>query len=130
MRNCYTIDIEGALVEALRSDGFSASAPPVTAGLSAGDVVVYRVGGSRMNYVQDAHQLSIDCYHDTAEAAMALACELTGWLGYLHEVGGVPVYRVELTTLPYDNQDPANRDYRRATFAARIVTRVKHKEEA
>lgn len=130
MRDCYTIDIEAALVSALAADGYPASAPPVTADLSAGDVVVYRVGGTRQNYVQDAHQLSIDCYADTDQEACALANELCGWLGDIEggEVGGVTVYGARPTTLPYENQDPMNRQLRRYTFAAQVITRVSHEK--
>lgn len=129
MRDCYTIDIESALVAALAADEYQASAPPVTADLAAGDVVVYRVGGTRQNYVQDAHQLSIDCYAETDQQACALANELCGWLGDLEgdEVGGVAVYSSRPTTLPYENQDPMNRQLFRYTFAAQVVTRVRHK---
>lgn len=131
MRDCYTIDIEGAIVAALQDDGYDASAPPVTADLSAGCVVVYRVGGQRQNYVQDAHQLSIDCYADTDQQACALANEITGWLGDLegYEVGGVPVYQARPTSLPYENQDPMNRQLFRYTFAAQVVTRVTHQKQ-
>lgn len=131
MRDCYTIDIEGAIVAAMQADGIDASAPPVTADLEAGCVVVYRVGGTRQNYVQDAHQLSIDCYAETDVQACALANRVCGWLGDLEgfEVGGVPVYRSRPTTLPYENQDPMNRHLFRYTLAAQVITRVTHQKQ-
>ena len=127
LENCYSIDIEAALVTALAADDYSASAPPVTADLSAGDIVVYRVGGDRRSYVIDAHSVSIDCYADTDAAAVSLANEITGWFGDLHDLGGIPVYDVQLTVLPYANLDPDNRQLRRYTFAAQVLTRVEHR---
>jgi hypothetical protein len=124
MQNCYTIDIEAALVEEWAD--YSAFAPPVTAELEAPCVYIHRVGGSRQNYVQDAHQVSIDVYGATPAAAMELAGELTGKLGDLTELGGVPVYAIDITTLPYNNPDPDNYSISRATFAATVVTRVAH----
>ena len=130
MRDCYTIDIEAAVVDALAADDYTASAPPVTADLGAGCIFVHRVGGSRQSYVIDAHSLSIDCYESTDSKACALANELTGWLGDLEgqQIGGVPVYQVRITTLPYENQDPMNRHLFRYTFAAQVLTRVAHKK--
>lgn len=127
MRNCRTIDIEGALVDALEND-YSISAPPVPANMTAPHVHVVRLGGSRRSYVQDAHSVSFHCYGKSWKKATDLADELTevvsdfegGWLG------GVPCYKVDITTLPYNNPDPDRGDLARVTFSAQVVTRVSH----
>lgn len=124
MDNCYTIDIEAALCETWAE--YNAFAPPITAELEAPCVYIHRVGGYRRAYVQDAHALSIDVYGKSAADATATAGELIGILGGLSELGGVPVYQVEITTLPYYNPDPSNYTFPRITFAATVVTRVNH----
>lgn len=126
MRNCRTIDIEAALVDAL--DDYTVSAPPIPIKMQPPCVCVWRTGGYRRSYVQDVHQVSIDCYGITPARAQELADELTEVIGDLEgsTLGGVPCYSVDITTLPYNNPDPDRANIARITFAAQIVTRVEH----
>ena len=125
-----TIDIEGALVAALKERGTSASAPPVPSrlGSTLPHVHVTRTGGDEVSIVQDRHRVDVDVYAATSAAAMSAVCELTGWLRSLvgSTLGGVPVYDARVDTLPYDNPDPLHPTIPRATFKASLVTRVQH----
>lgn len=123
-----TIDIEGALYEALAVDGWHASAPPVPAGLGGRlpHVHVIRTGGYESSCVQDMHQVDFDVYAADEQAAMEAACSLTSWVRSLAGGGicGVPVYVATVTTLPYGNPDPMHQSLSRATFKAQILTRT------
>lgn len=126
MDNCTTIDIEDALQAALNADGIAACAPPVPANL-AEQVVVVATGGYSQAYVQDVHAVSFDCYASGETEAMSRACALTRWVRALPgKTVGTYCYGAEVETLPYNNPDPAHPTLARATFAARITTRVRH----
>ncbi len=127
-KTCRTIDIEAGLQTLLALEGWSASAPPIpaTLGESLPHVAITRTGGSRTLMVQDAHSVALDVYAATEAGAMEAADELTAWAVSLTAVGGVPVHRVELTALPYDNPDPRHPNIARATFTVRILTRTAH----
>lgn len=127
MINCKTVDIEGLLQQYLENLGYTSFAPPVPPDLGAGYVGIYRTGGSTRAYVQDVHQLSIDCYESSEAQAMELACDLTNVIRSIGDLG-VTVYETEVTTLPYSNPDPRRGDLCRATFAAQIVTRTIHQQ--
>lgn len=128
MLNCKTIDIEDALQAALNDAGYTACAIPVPTTLRNGQIVIRRTGGAQQQYVQDVHRVVFDCYESDEASAMALACNLTKTLRALEgeTIGGVPVYRSSIITLPYDNPDPDNHNHARATLFAEIVTRVIH----
>lgn len=120
-----TIDIEGALVDAL---GDNVSAAPVPANMAPPWVCVWRTGGTRRAYVQDVHNLSIDCYAKTWASAATLASDTMGAITDLEgqTIGGVPCYEVSVMTLPYNNPDPSRPDVPRVTFAVQLATRVEH----
>ena len=127
MRNCVSIDIEAALQEHLAASGYNACALPVPQELKAGCVIVHRVGGYSQSYVQDVSSVAIDAYGETKVEAMQLACKLTGEVrAVVGKLGGVAVYAADVTTLPYDNPDPAHYSLERATLQAQVITRVAH----
>lgn len=129
MRDCHTVDIEGALQAALNEAGVAACAPPVPADLSE-MCVVTRTGGFERAYVQDVHVVSIDCYAPDWERAQAVAGEVCGIVRSLPgSTVGTACYASEVTTLPYSNPDPSHPSLARVTVGAQVATRVLHRKE-
>lgn len=127
MLNCQSIDIEAALQEHLAAQGYTAYCKPVPQELDADCVVIHRTGGYSQSYVQDVSSVALHCYADTKASAMQRACELTRTLrAMVGKLGGVALYGVDVTTLPYDNPDPAHYSLERATLQVQLTTRVMH----
>jgi len=125
-----TIDIEAGLQALLVADKWTACAPPLppTLGSSLPLVAVYRTGGTRALFVQDEHAVTFDVYAADDAAAMESADALTAWASALEgrDIGGEPCHLVEIGALPYNNPDPRHPTLARASFSARIRTRVSH----
>lgn len=119
------IDIEDAVQAYLNSMDIKACAPPVPSKLAAPMVVITRTGGSERAYVQDVHNISVDCYGSTWAAASLLAddviCHIRN-LPYADELPA-PCYTADILTMPYVNPDPSHSDLARVTFSASVATR-------
>lgn len=132
MRVCN--DIETALYELLISEGLSASAHalPSSLGDTLPHVHVVRTGGYTSDLVVETNSVDFDVYAADQADAMTAASNLCALARSLAgtDLGGVPCYKSEVVTLPYNNPDPRHPTIGRATFKAQIVTRVRSENNA
>ena len=125
------IDIEGALQTALNGLSLgtnitlAAYAAPLPPDFTTPSVYIERTGGSSHDLVMDTHMVEFDVRADRWALAQQYADSIIAKLRSLEKVGTVPVYSVELNSLPYNNFDPLNQDVPRVSFGASITTRTK-----
>ena len=126
------IDIEACLADAIGSHG---SAPPLpeSYATSLPWALFTRTGGDLASRIYTTHQVSVDVYDSTWQAAQAsaslvgaLLCNLEGdEIGYGEDDDRieVPVYSVTLQA-PCNNPDPKHPNVPRVTFLATLATRT------
>ena len=127
-------DIETALYKLLISEGISASAHavPMWLGEAFPHVHVVRTGGYTSGLVVEDNNVDFDVYAADQADAMTAASNLCALVRSIAgtDLGGVPCYTSEVTTLPYNNPDPRHPTIGRATFKALIAIRVRSESNA
>lgn len=123
----YSTDIETALYELLKTDGYSASAHriPATLGRIFPHIHVVRTGGTTVDMVLEINNVDFDVYAEDEAEAMAEASRFCGWVRNLTGQDIGTCYSAEVITLPYGNPDPRHPNIGRATLKAQINTRIK-----
>lgn len=121
------IDVEAALVALAQAFGVDMCAYPVPSnlGVRLPLTVCQRTGGATSSKVLDAHDISLDCYAATWDAAVQAANDACG---LIHEaegqtMGGNRCIKAQLRTLPYNNPDPLRPDLPRVTLSATLTMR-------
>ena len=123
MQVAYPVDIEDAIRADLASILQDARffAPPIPEDLRANDVLVTRVGGGRASGASHEHDVSIDCYADDDEAAVALANKVHGVVSSLPLRDTAMQYSAASANIPYPNHDPRAPMLARQTFRATVI---------
>ena len=117
------IDIEDALrvdLSALKADA-RFFAPPIPPDLKANDVLITRLGGSRVSGASHEYDVSIDCYADSDADAVALSNTVHGLIVSLPLRVTSTQYSEASANLPYANHDPRAPELARQTFRAMVT---------
>lgn len=90
-------DIEGALQEMLRSEGYDACAKPLPSGFGMPHVLVDEVGAREANAAQADYDVDFDVRCADYAQAARMQSELANWARGLagRDIGGVPCYAAE-----------------------------------
>lgn len=117
------IDIEDALRIDLSSliDGVRFFAPPLPPDLKSYDVVIERVGGSRVSGSSHEYDVTVGCYADNDAEAVALANLVQGYIVSLPFRDTSTQYGNANANLPYSDFDPRAQNLRRQSFRATVV---------
>lgn len=89
-------------------------------------VYLRRTGGSSVDLITDAAQVTVECYALTGSAAFALAAEVRGLLGSLERegtTGTMTVHAVTEFSGPYLDPDPLQPERTRYTATYRVAVR-------
>lgn len=119
------IDAEDALQAALCAAGFNACALPLPESYALPHVLVRCNGGSQASFAQTAFSVTLECRAETLAEAVETANEASAAMLALEggEAGGVPVYRVAPSSLPYSDPDPDNPTVSRVSCGWTVTTR-------
>lgn len=122
------VDVEELLRIDLSTDGCPVCAPPVpdSLGESLPLAMVERDGGTRMNIVMDAHNVTVSTWAATWAEAMAAANALAGAIARLPMTEGTSTQwrAADVTGLPSNAPDPAHPTIPRAQFTAQVTCRA------
>lgn len=124
------IDIADAIQEALNAAGHNACAPPLPDGFedSLPMTRVTGLGGPRSSRVVDTFNVHLDTWADTPAGALAEAGEVVGLLAGMAGglLGGSQCYRVDIGSLPHEDEDPDHPDLPMASAMAQVSVRARH----
>lgn len=117
------IDIEDALRTDLSAiaSGYRFFAPPIPQNLKSGDVLITRVGGSKISGASSAHDVSIDCYASTDAEGTSMANSVHALVTSLPLRSTQTQYSNANANLPYQNFDPRAPQLARYTFRATLT---------
>jgi len=117
------IDIEDALRIDLATfdNSHRFFAPPIPPDLKVGDVLITRVGGSKVSGASSAHDVSIDCYDADDAQATQLADSVHAIVTSLPLRSTQTQYSNANANLPYQNYDPRAPQLARYTFRATLT---------
>lgn len=122
------VDVEALLVDDLAASGVDAFAPPAPLDLASRVpcAMVERTGGSRLNDVMDAHDVTVQAWGETWAEATALGNRVAGALARLpHETGRSTQWRrANVTALPYAAPDPDQPEIPRVQLSATLCCRA------
>ena len=117
------IDVEDKLrtdLTALES-GYRFYCKPIRPDLTAGDVVIYPLGGSRVSGASHDYDVSIDCYATDDGDAREMANAVHGLIVSLPLRNTQTQYSNANANTPYSNDDPRAPQLARYTFRATIT---------
>ena len=123
MQVVYPIDIEDALridLTALEDD-YRFLCPPIPPDLKAGDVMITRVGGTRVSGASNDYDVSIDCYANDEADAVEMVNEVHGLVSSLPLRETSTQFSASSANLPYSNHDPRAEQLARQTFRATLT---------
>lgn len=122
------VDVEELLRIDLTTEACPVCAPPVPDDLGATLPVamVERDGGTRMNLVIDAHDVTVSVWGETWAEAMAAANALAGSIARLPMTDGTATQwrTADLTGLPSNAPDPAHPTIPRVQLTAQVTCRA------
>lgn len=126
MQIVRAIDIEDALrLDLAEHTDALVCAPPAPNDLQPNTVCVTRLGGGEQTAVSHEHDVSIDCWADTAADAMDLANDIQAIVASLplRTFTSGRHYTTASAILPYLNPDPQRPLLPRYTFTATVGIR-------
>ena len=122
------VDVEELLRLDLTSDACPVCAPPVPddLGVALPIAMVERDGGTRMNPVMDAHDVTVSVWASTWAEAMAAANALAGAIARLPMTPGTTTQwrTADITGLPSNAPDPAHPTIPRVQLTAQVTCRA------
>ena len=116
-------DIEGDLAALLISQGWDASAPPISPDFDTPYIIITRTGGSTFDRVVETSHVSIDVYGTKWADAVEDANEVGAYLRDLDTLADSQVYRCDVSPC-YNNPDPNRPSLARVTFTVNIDIRM------